>query len=82
MQRFYRNICGKCDYRVSRAIQTARDKEELQVKNAYKTANEALKAALKGGDVKEALAEGLQKLIDIDQGKIKKKGFFARLFGR
>ena len=52
------------------------------MKNAYKTANEALKAALKGGDVKEALAEGLQKSIDIDQGKIKKKGFFARLFGR
>ena len=71
-----------CDYRVSRGIQNARDKEELQVKNAYKTANEALKSALKGGDVKEVLAEGLQKSIDIDQGKIKKKGFFARLFGR
>lgn len=82
VQRFYRNICGMCEYRVSRGIRAARDKEELQVKNACKTANEALKAALKGGDVKEVLAEGLQKSIDIDQGKVKKKGFFARLFGR
>jgi len=82
VQKFYKTICRMCDTRVSRGIRDARDKEKLQVENVYKTASEALKTTIKGGDVKETLAEGIKRAVDIDEGKVKKKGFFAKLFGR
>ncbi len=59
-----------------------RNKQELHQKNLTATANAALKAAVTGKDVTEALKEGMERSQDIDEGRIKKKGFFAKLFGK
>ena len=43
-----------------------------------KTAGGAFKAAIKGGDVKEAVKQGIETANDIEEGKVK-KGFFGKL---
>ena len=41
--------------------------------------NASLKAAVKGGDVKEAVKEGIETANAIEEGKVK-QGFFGKLF--
>ena len=54
-------------------------KNEMQMRNLGDTAAAALKAAMKGGDVKEAVKKGIETANDIEEGKVK-QGFFGRLF--
>ena len=54
-------------------------KSRMQVRNLGDTAAAVLKAAVKGGDVKEAVKEGIEMANDIEEGKVK-RGFFGKLF--
>lgn len=54
-------------------------KNDMQIRNLGDTAAAALKAAIKGGDVKEAVKKGIETANDIEEGKVK-QGFFGRLF--
>ena len=69
-------------YVIDNYTKDAKDKQELQMKNIYKTASSALKAAIKGEDVKDVLKEGIQRSNDIEEGRIKKKSFFTKLIGK
>ena len=51
----------------------------MQVRNLGDTAAAALKAAATGGDVKEAVKQGIETANDIEEGKVK-QGFFGKLF--
>ena len=62
---------GKAEFDLER-------KNEMQMRNLGDTAAAALKAALKGGDVKEAVKQGIETANDIEEGKVK-KGFFGKL---
>ena len=62
---------GKAEFDLER-------KNEMQMRNLGDTAAAALKAALKGGDVKEAVRQGIETANDIEEGKVK-KGFFGKL---
>ncbi len=65
--------------------QGLQNKKDLHQQNLYKTAGEALKAAVKGEGVEgvaAAVQKGAERGQDIDKGKIKKKGLLARLFGK
>ena len=50
----------------------------MQVRNLGDTASAALKAAVTGGDVKEAVKQGIETANDIEEGKVK-QGFFGKL---
>ena len=63
---------GKAEFDLER-------KNEMQMRNLGDTAAAALKAALKGGDVKEAVKQGIETANDIEEGKVK-QGFFGKLF--
>ena len=63
---------GKAEFDLER-------KNEMQMRNLGDTAAAALKAALKGGDVKEAVKQGIETANDIEEGKIK-QGLFGKLF--
>ena len=81
LTRFYNSLCSISEGYNRRQLEDRRSKDRLQEKNAYATANKALKAALTGGDVKETFKEGVEKASDIEDGKIKeKKGLFGKLF--
>lgn len=54
-------------------------KSRMQVRNLGDTAAAVLKAAVKGGDVKEAVKEGIETANAIEEGKVK-QGFFGKLF--
>ncbi|MBQ3076551.1 MAG: hypothetical protein IJC43_01710 [Clostridia bacterium] len=54
-------------------------KNEMQLRNLGDTAAAALKAALTGGSVEEAVKEGVEMANDIEEGKVK-QGFFGKLF--
>ena len=54
-------------------------KERMQVRNLGDTAAAALKAAVTGGDVQEAVKQGVETASDIEEGKVK-QGFFGKLF--
>lgn len=54
-------------------------KNEMQMRNLGDTAAAAFKAAIKGGDVKEAVKQGIETANDIEEGKVK-QGFFGKLF--
>ena len=56
----------------------AERKNEMQMRNLGDTAAAALKAAIKGGDVKEAIKQGVETANDIEEGKVK-RGFFGKL---
>ena len=51
----------------------------MQVRNLGDTAAAALKAAVTGGDAKEAVKQGIETANDIEEGKVK-QGFFGKLF--
>ena len=51
----------------------------MQMRNLGDTAAAAFKAAIKGGDVKEAVKQGIETANDIEEGKVK-QGFFGKLF--
>ena len=63
---------GKAEFDLER-------KNEMQMRNLGDTAAAALKAALKGGDVKEAVKQGIETANDIEEGKVK-QGLFGKLF--
>ena len=54
-------------------------KNKMQVRNLGDTAAEALKTAIKGGDVEEVLKKGIEIANEIEEGKVK-RGFFGKLF--
>ena len=61
------------------------NKKDLHEQNVYKTIGEAAKAVVKGQGaegVAAAVQRGAERGQEIDQGKIKKKGLLARLFGK
>ena len=62
---------GKAEFDLER-------KNEMQMRNLGDTAAAALKAAIKGGDVKEAVKQGIETANDIEEGKVK-RGFFGKL---
>ena len=62
---------GKAEFDLER-------KNEMQMRNLGDTATAALKAALKGGDIKEAVRQGVETANDIEEGKVK-RGFFGKL---
>ena len=53
-------------------------KNRMQVRNLGDTASAALKAAVTGGDVKEAVKQGIETANDIEEGKVK-QGLFGKL---
>ena len=66
-----RSWLGKAEFDLER-------KNEMQMRNLGDTAAAALKAALRGGDVKEAVRQGIETANDIEEGKVK-RGFFGKL---
>ena len=54
-------------------------KNRMQVRNLGDTAAAALKAAVKGESVEEAVKEGIETANAIEEGKVK-QGFFGKLF--
>jgi len=64
---------------LSKAEHDLERKNEMQMRNLGDTAAAALKAAMKGGDVKEAVKQGIETANAIEEGKVK-QGFFGRLF--
>ena len=54
-------------------------KNKMQVRNLGDTAAEALKTAIKGGDVEAVLKKGIETANEIEEGKVK-RGFFGKLF--
>lgn len=62
---------GKAEFDMER-------KNEMQIRNLGDTAAAALKAAIKGEDVKEVVKQGIETANDIEEGKVK-KGFFGKL---
>lgn len=54
-------------------------KNKMQVRNLGDTAAEALKTAIKGGDVADVLKKGVETANEIEEGKVK-RGFFGKLF--
>ncbi len=54
-------------------------KNKMQMRNLGDTAAAALKAAVNGGSVEEAVKQGIETANDIEEGKIR-QGFFGKLF--
>ena len=63
---------GKAEFDLER-------KNRMQVRNLGDTAAAALKAAVKGENVKEVVKEGIETANAIEEGKVK-QGFFGKLF--
>jgi len=63
---------GKAEFDMER-------KNEMQIRNLGDTAAAALKAAITGGGVKEAVKNGIEMANDIEEGNVK-QGFFGKLF--
>jgi len=64
---------------ISKAEFDMERKSKMQVRNLGDTAAAVLKAAVKGGDVEEAVRKGVETANDIEEGKVK-QGFFGKLF--
>lgn len=64
---------------IDRGIFDAERKNKMQIRNLGDTAAAALKAAVKGENVQEAVKQGIDMANDIDEGKVK-QGFFGKLF--
>ena len=54
-------------------------KNRMQMRNLGDMAAEVLKAAATGGNVEEAVKQGIETANDIEEGKVK-QGFFGKLF--
>ena len=63
----------------TRLYQFPERKNKMQIRNLGDTAAAALKAAASGGDVKEAVKQGIDTANAIEEGKVK-QGFFGKLF--
>lgn len=68
-----RRIC------IEQSVDRVRREERMHMRNLGDTAAEALKAAVKGESVEEAVAKGIETANAIDEGKVK-QGFFGKLF--
>lgn len=66
---------------ISNGIFDAERKNRMQLRNLGDTAAAVLKAAATGGDVEDAVKQGIETANDIEDGKVK-QGFFGRLFRR
>ncbi len=64
---------------INNGIYDAERKNKMQLRNLGDTATAALKAAVTGGDVEEAVKQGIETANDIEEGKVK-QGFFGKLF--
>ena len=64
---------------IAKGIFDAERKNKMQIRNLGDTAAAALKAAASGGDVKEAVKQGIDTANAIEEGKVK-QGFFGQLF--
>ncbi|MBQ8411054.1 MAG: hypothetical protein IJX15_04915 [Ruminiclostridium sp.] len=64
---------------IDNGIYNAQRKNEMQLRNLGDTAAAVLKAAATGGDVNEAVKEGINTANAIEEGKVK-QGFFGKLF--
>lgn len=64
---------------IAKGIFDAERKNKMQIRNLGDTAAAALKAAASGGDVKEAVKQGIDTANAIEEGKVK-QGFFGKLF--
>ena len=53
-------------------------KNKMQMRNLGDTAAAAFKAAVSGGNVEEAVKQGIEMANDIEEGKVK-QGFFGKL---
>lgn len=64
---------------IAKGIFDAERKNKMQIRNLGDTAAAVLKAAVTGGNVEEAVKQGVDTANDIEEGKVK-QGFFGRLF--
>ena len=64
---------------INNGIFDAERKNKMQLRNLGDTAVAALKAAVTGGEVEEAVKHGIDTANDIEEGKVK-QGFFGKLF--
>ncbi|MBQ5319837.1 MAG: DUF4428 domain-containing protein [Oscillospiraceae bacterium] len=64
---------------INNGIYDAERKNKMQIRNLGDTAAEILKAAATGGNVEEAVKQGIETANDIEEGKVK-QGFFGKLF--
>lgn len=63
---------------IARSLSTQEQKAKMQVRNIGDTAAAAIKAAVKGEDVTEAVKSGIEMANDIEEGKVK-RGLFGKL---
>ncbi len=64
---------------INNGIYDTERKNKMQIRNLGDTAAAALKAAVTGGNVEEAVKQGIDTANAIEEGKVK-QGFFGRLF--
>jgi hypothetical protein len=64
---------------IDRGIFDAERKNKMQIRNLGDTAAAALKATVTGGNVEEAVKQGIDTANAIEEGKVK-QGFFGKLF--
>lgn len=64
---------------INRGIFDAERKNKMQMRNLGDTAAAALKAAVTGGSVEDAVKQGIDTANAIEEGKVK-QGFFGKLF--
>ena len=64
---------------LNRGIIDEERKNKMQVRNLGDTAAAALKAAMTGGSVEEAVKQGIETANDIEEGKVR-QGFLGKLF--
>ena len=64
---------------INNGIYDEERKNRMQMRNLGDMAAEVLKAAATGGNVEEAVKQGIETANDIEEGKVK-QGFFGKLF--
>ncbi len=64
---------------ISNGIYDAERKNQMQIRNLRDTAAAVCKAAATGGNVEDAVKQGVETANDIEEGKVK-QGFFGKLF--
>ena len=77
-QDFVDNFNDDRRHYIARGLSTQEQKAKMQVRNIGDTAAAAIKAAVKGEDVAEAVKSGIEMANDIEEGKVK-RGLFGKL---
>ena len=77
-QDFVDNFNDERRHCIARSLNTQEQKAKMQVRNIGDTAAAAIKAAVKGEDVTEAVKAGIEMANDIEDGKVK-RGLFGKL---